>query len=76
MKALTALAFGAGIVAAIGGGEALAQTKSTLDIVKERGRLRCQHGQPSPGFYEQTANGGWRGIDRFGHPIILPQWLL
>ena len=63
MKALTALAFGAGIIAAIGGGEALAQTKSTLDIVKERGRLRCQHGQPSPGFYEQTANGGWRGLD-------------
>jgi len=63
MKALTALAFGAGIIAAIGGGEALAQTKSTLDIVKERGRLRCQVGQPAPGFYEQTTDGKWRGLD-------------
>ncbi len=58
------IAFGAGLVAALGAPEmAMAQTKSTLDIVKERGRLRCQVGIPTPGFYEQDAQGKWRGID-------------
>ena len=64
MGAMKLLALGAGLVAGLGAFDAsVAQTKSTLDIVKERGRLRCQHGQPSPGFYEQTADGKWRGLD-------------
>jgi general L-amino acid transport system substrate-binding protein len=63
MKTLNVLALGAGIFAALGVSETLAQTKSTLDIVKERGRLRCQVGQPAAGFYEQTADGKWRGLD-------------
>ena len=64
MKTLSFFAFGAGLLAALGAGDfAAAQTKSTLDIVKERGRLRCQHGQPAAGFYELTAAGKWRGLD-------------
>lgn len=37
--------------------------KSTLEIVKERGHLRCQVGTPSPGFYNLDANGEWYGMD-------------
>jgi len=36
---------------------------STLDIVKERGYLRCQVGKPSPGFYNLDAKGNWSGFD-------------
>ncbi len=35
----------------------------TLDIVKERGHLRCQVGTPSGGFYNLDSDGNWSGID-------------
>ena len=44
-------------------GATVASAKSTLEIVKERGHLRCQVGQPSPGFYNLDANGEWYGSD-------------
>ena len=37
--------------------------ESTLDIVKKRGHLRCQVGQPSAGYYNMDANGKWYGLD-------------
>lgn len=37
--------------------------ESTLEIVKNRGYLRCQVGTPSPGFYNFDANGEWQGSD-------------
>jgi len=40
-----------------------ASAQSTLDIVKKRGNLRCQVGQPSPGFYNLDAQGNWYGSD-------------
>ena len=44
-------------------GATIASAKSTLEIVKERGYLRCQVGQPSPGFYNLDAKGEWYGSD-------------
>ena len=44
-------------------GSTVASAESTLDIVKKRGHLRCQVGQPSPGFYNLDANGEWYGSD-------------
>lgn len=41
----------------------VASAKSTLDVVKARGYLRCQVGMPSPGFYNLDANGNWYGED-------------
>ena len=57
------LGLGIGLVAALSltGQPVLAQ--STLDIVKERGHLRCQIGTPSPGFYNLKADGTWVGSD-------------
>ncbi len=40
-----------------------ASAQSTLDIVKERGHLRCQVGTPSAGFYNLNAKGEWYGLD-------------
>ena len=40
-----------------------AGAESTLDIVKKRGHLRCQVGQPSPGFYNLDSGGNWYGSD-------------
>lgn len=37
--------------------------EKTLDIVKQRGHLRCQVGTPSPGFYQLSENGEWSGSD-------------
>ncbi len=42
---------------------AMAQGKSTLEVVKERGFLNCQVGQPSPGFYNLDEKGAWSGHD-------------
>ncbi len=44
-------------------GATAASAASTLEIVKERGFLRCQVGTPSPGFYNLDANGNWYGSD-------------
>ena len=40
-----------------------AQAQGTLDVVKERGMLRCQVGKPSAGFYNLDADGNWYGSD-------------
>ncbi|MEE9427581.1 MAG: amino acid ABC transporter substrate-binding protein [Paracoccaceae bacterium] len=44
-------------------GATAASAQSTLEIVKERGHLRCQVGQPSPGYYNLDSNGDWYGLD-------------
>ena len=44
-------------------GATAASAASTLEIVKERGFLRCQVGPPTPGFYNLDANGDWYGSD-------------
>lgn len=41
----------------------VASAQSTLDIVKERGHLRCQVGSPSPGYYNLDSDGNWYGLD-------------
>ena len=63
MKLKTKLASTAvlAIVAATGATAAFAE--STLDIVKARGHLRCQVGQPSPGYYNLDSEGNWYGLD-------------
>ncbi|GIT19883.1 MAG: hypothetical protein CM1200mP39_26890 [Dehalococcoidia bacterium] len=69
MKLLAAAAVMTGMAFA---GTSTAVAESTLDIVKKRGHLRCQVGQPSPGFYnlEKTATGmavsGSMSCDRCG----------
>lgn len=40
-----------------------ASAQSTLDIVKERGHLRCQVGSPSAGYYNLDSDGNWYGLD-------------
>ena len=44
-------------------GATVASAQSTLEIVKERGHLRCQVGQPSAGYYNLDSNGDWYGLD-------------
>ncbi|KPU84535.1 amino acid ABC transporter substrate-binding protein [Marinosulfonomonas sp. PRT-SC04] len=49
-------------VAAASGATAVAAA-STLEIVKERGHVRCQVGPPSPGYYNLDSGGDWYGLD-------------
>ncbi len=64
MKIVTLLTSFAAVAAmALAGGVSSASAESTLDIVKKRGNLRCQVGQPSPGFYNLDAQGNWYGSD-------------
>jgi len=44
-------------------GVTAASAKSTLEIVKERGHVRCQVGPASAGFYNLDAAGDWYGLD-------------
>jgi len=44
-------------------GVGVASAQSTLEIVKERGHLRCQVGSPSPGYYMLDTEGNWYGLD-------------
>lgn len=40
------------------------QSKSALDLVKERGTLRCSaHNGSFPGFFELDDKGNWKGFD-------------
>lgn len=55
---LTAMAMIAALTA-----PAMAQSTSTLDTVKERGRLICGSSQGTPGFGAPDDNGYWRGLD-------------
>jgi len=63
MKISTKLASVVVIAAAAAAGATAASAESTLDIVKARGNLRCQVGQPSPGFYNLDSDGNWYGLD-------------
>ena len=44
-------------------GVGVASAQSTLEIVKERGNLRCQVGPPSAGYYNLDSEGNWYGLD-------------
>ncbi|MFP6743933.1 MAG: amino acid ABC transporter substrate-binding protein [Alphaproteobacteria bacterium] len=63
MKLKTLFASLTAVVAMSVVGATVASAQSTLEIVKERGHLRCQVGQPSPGFYNLDADGEWYGSD-------------
>ena len=63
MKLTTLFASVTAVAAMAAIGATTASAQSTLDIVKERGFLRCQVGTPSPGFYNLDANGDWYGSD-------------
>src|ERR1700704_7184089 len=40
------------------------QGKSALDLIKERGTLRCSaHNGSFPGFFEVDDKGNWKGFD-------------
>lgn len=60
---ITSVAAVAAVSAMTFAGATVASAKSTLEIVKERGNLRCQVGTPSPGFYNLDAKGEWYGSD-------------
>lgn len=55
----------AGVLLAVAAiGPAMAQSKSTLDTIKERGNLRCSaHNGSFPGFFEVDDKGAWKGFD-------------
>ncbi len=59
-KLLTSVATAGAILVS---GAVSASAKSTLETVKERGHLRCQVGQPQPGFYNLDSKGNWYGSD-------------
>jgi general L-amino acid transport system substrate-binding protein len=63
MKLSTLFASVAAVAAMTIAGATVASAKSTLEIVKERGHLRCQVGTPSAGYYNLDANGEWYGLD-------------
>ena len=63
MKLTTLFASATAVAAMTLTGATAAQAASTLEIVKERGFLRCQVGPPTPGFYNLDANGDWYGSD-------------
>ena len=63
MKAMKLLAAAAVMTGMAFAGTSTALAESTLDIVKKRGHLRCQVGQPSPGFYNLDKDGNWYGSD-------------
>lgn len=63
MKKLSLLGIGAGLLAAVSLTASPVQAQSTLEIVKNRGHLRCQVGPPSPGFYQLSQDGVWSGSD-------------
>lgn len=53
----------AALTSAMTMGASAASAESTLDIVKARGHLRCQVGQPSAGYYNLDSEGNWYGLD-------------
>ena len=64
MKNVSLLALGAGFLASLAfTPEPVVAQESTLDIVKNRGVLRCQVGTPAPGFYSLSDDGQWSGFD-------------
>jgi len=63
MKITTLFASVTAVAAMTFAGATAASAASTLEIVKERGFLRCQVGTPGPGFYNLDSNGDWYGSD-------------
>lgn len=63
MKRSKLLGAGAGLVTALSLITTPVLAQGTLDIVKQRGHLRCQVGTPSPGFYQLSEDGKWSGSD-------------
>lgn len=63
MKKLSLLGLGLGMFASLGFTAGAAHAEGTLDIVKQRGVLRCQVGTPAPGFYQLDEQGNWYGSD-------------
>ncbi len=63
MKFVKLVTLAASAIALMAAGSVGASAASTLEIVKKRGLLRCQVGQPTPGFYNLDADGNWYGSD-------------
>ena len=63
MKKYNLLGLGAGLLAVLSMAATPVLAESTLELVKNRGHLRCQVGTPSPGFYQLAADGTWSGSD-------------
>ncbi len=63
MKKLSLLGVGASLLMGLSVTTQSALAEGTLDIVKNRGHLRCQVGPPSPGFYQLSQDGVWSGSD-------------
>jgi len=63
MKIITLLTSAVAVAAMAFTGATTASAQSTLDIVKERGHVRCQVGPASPGYYFLNAKGEWQGMD-------------
>jgi general L-amino acid transport system substrate-binding protein len=64
MKKVSLFGLGAGLLAALAlTPEPVLAQQSTLEIVKNRGMLRCQIGTPAPGFYQLSDAGKWSGFD-------------
>ncbi|MBL4805900.1 MAG: amino acid ABC transporter substrate-binding protein [Rhodobacteraceae bacterium] len=63
MKLKTSLASVATLAVMAMSGATVASAQGTLEIVKERGHVRCQVGQPSPGYYNLDSEGNWYGLD-------------
>jgi len=63
MKFVKLVTLAASAIALMAAGSVGASAESTLEIVKKRGLLRCQVGQPTPGFYNLDADGNWYGSD-------------
>ncbi|MFK5997324.1 MAG: amino acid ABC transporter substrate-binding protein [Rhodobacterales bacterium] len=63
MKFQNYFAFIASLAAVASFGATSVAAKTTLEVVKARGHLRCQVGSPSPGFYNMDSEGNWYGLD-------------
>ncbi|MBL1435947.1 MAG: amino acid ABC transporter substrate-binding protein [Rhodobacteraceae bacterium] len=63
MKLTTGLASVATLAVMAVSSATIASAQDTLEIVKERGHVRCQVGPPSPGYYNLDAEGNWYGLD-------------
>lgn len=63
MKYTTLLTSVAAVAAMAFAGATTASAESTLEIVKKRGHVRCQVGNPSPGYYNLDSKGNWYGLD-------------
>ena len=63
MKKVSLLGLGAALLAGMSFTAEPVSAQSTLEIVQQRGSLRCQVGTPSPGFYALSDSGTWSGFD-------------